>query len=85
MKTTALGAALLAMGPPILVLGVAVPTPGGTGSYHGAMKAGLLLFGVAELPAVGAGLLVHGAVTVPIILLGTVLLWTERISWKDMT
>lgn len=69
---------------PMLVLGVAVPTPGGAGSYHGAMKAGLLLFGVAELPAVGAGLLVHGAVTAPIILLGTVLLWTERISWKDM-
>lgn len=69
---------------PMLVLGVAVPTPGGAGSYHGAMKAGLLLFGVAELPAVGAGLLVHGVLTVPIILVGTVLLWTERISWKEM-
>jgi len=70
---------------PVLVLGVAVPTPGGAGSYHGAMKIGLMVFGVAELLAVSAGLLVHVLITVPIILLGMLLLWTEGVSWGDLT
>ncbi|NIM63944.1 MAG: hypothetical protein GTN89_15375, partial [Acidobacteria bacterium] len=39
---------------PMLVLGVAVPTPAGAGSYHGAMKAGLMLFGVSQVTAVTA-------------------------------
>lgn len=69
---------------PLLVLGVAVPTPGGAGSYHGLMKVGLMWFGVAELTAVSAGLLVHAAITVPVILLGTVLLWTEGISFRHL-
>lgn len=69
---------------PMLVLGVAVPTPGGVGSYHGLMKFGLLLFGVTELTATSAAVLVHVSITVPVILLGTVLLWTEGISWRRL-
>ena len=41
------------------------------------MKIGLMLFGVSEVAAVTAGLLVHAAITIPVILLGLVLLWTE--------
>jgi uncharacterized membrane protein YbhN (UPF0104 family) len=69
---------------PLLVLGVAVPTPGGAGSYHGLMKVGLMLFGVSEVAAVSAGLMVHLTITVPVILVGMILLWTEGISWRDL-
>jgi uncharacterized membrane protein YbhN (UPF0104 family) len=68
---------------PMLALGVAVPTPGGVGTYHGAMKFGLMLFGVARTLAVSAALLMHAICIVPIVVLGLILLWTERISWKE--
>jgi uncharacterized protein (TIRG00374 family) len=69
---------------PMLALGVAVPTPGGAGSYHGAVKWGLMLFGVPLVTAVSASLLMHIVVTVPIILLGAVLVGVEGVSWRDM-
>lgn len=69
---------------PMLALGVAVPTPGGAGSYHGAMKFGLMLFGVSQIFAVSAGLLMHVMITVPVILVGVVLIQTEKLSWKDL-
>ncbi|NIM01143.1 MAG: flippase-like domain-containing protein [Acidobacteria bacterium] len=69
---------------PMLVLGVAVPTPAGAGGYHGAMKAGLLLFGVSQVTAVSAGLLAHMMMTVPVIVTGVVLLWTEKVRWSDL-
>lgn len=69
---------------PMLVLGIAVPTPGGAGSYHALMKGGLLLFGVAEETAVGAGLLVHAVTIVPIVVLGLALMWIEGLSWRDL-
>lgn len=69
---------------PMLALGVALPTPGGAGGYHGAMKAGLVAFGVAGSIAVSAALVVHVLVTVPILVAGCTLLWTEGISWHDV-
>jgi uncharacterized protein (TIRG00374 family) len=69
---------------PLLALGVAVPTPGGAGSYHGAMKFGLMAFGVGEAVAVGAGILMHVVITLPIIVLAIVLIWTESLSFKDI-
>jgi uncharacterized protein (TIRG00374 family) len=69
---------------PLLVLGVAVPTPGGAGSYHGAVKIGLMLFGISEVLAVSAGFLMHALVVVPVIVLGLILVWVERISWRDL-
>ncbi len=77
-----LGAILVIL--PMLVLGVAVPTPAGAGGYHGAMKAGLLLFGISQVTAVSAGLLAHLMMTVPVILTGVVLLWTENVRWSDL-
>lgn len=76
------GAILFIM--PMLVLGVAVPTPGGAGSYHGMMKIGLMLFGASQIAAISAGLLMHALITVPVILLGLILLWTEGISWRHV-
>jgi hypothetical protein len=78
----AFGAVLVIL--PMLALGVALPTPGGAGGYHGAMKFGLVAFGVAEPVAVGAGLVLHVLITVPILVVGLVLLWTEGISWRDL-
>jgi hypothetical protein len=70
---------------PMIAFGVALPTPGGAGGYHAAMKFGLWkLFGVSEETAVAAGLLMHLGVVVPVIVLGVVLLRTERISWHDL-
>ena len=80
--TVSIGAVMVIL--PMLVLGVAVPTPGGAGSYHGAMKAGLMLFGVSAVSAVSAGLLTHVMITIPVILTGFVMLWTEKMRWQDL-
>ncbi len=70
---------------PLLAFGVAVPTPGGAGGYHAAMAFGLqMLYGVPADVAVAAGILMHLAVVLPVIVLGLVLLRTERISWADV-
>lgn len=70
---------------PLLAFGVAVPTPGGAGGYHAAMAFGLeMLFGVPADTAVAAGILMHLAVVLPVIVLGLVLLKTEGISWADV-
>jgi hypothetical protein len=56
---------------PILALGISLPTPGGTGPYHLAMKLGLVsLFGVDATAAVGAGFLVHAFNWAPVIVMG---------------
>lgn len=69
---------------PLLALGVAVPTPGGAGSYHGAMKVGLMAFGVSGSLAVSAAVIAHLIVTVPIIALGLFLIWIEKVSWTRL-
>ncbi len=77
------GAILVLM--PLLALGVAVPTPSGAGSYHAAMKYGLMLFyGVPPETAVAAGVLMHLANVLPVVLLGLWFLHSERISWHDL-
>ena len=70
---------------PLLALGVSLPTPGGVGGYHAAMQVGLTgLFGVDPTTAASAGLLMHIAIVVPILLAGPVLLYTERLSFADL-
>jgi len=62
-----------------------LPTPGGAGGYHLAMKIGLMEFyGIAEPVAVSAGFLMHLAVVVPVVLLGVVLLIVDRIPLQDL-
>jgi glycosyltransferase 2 family protein len=69
----------------LLAFGVAVPTPGGAGGYHAAMAFGLqMLFGVPAEAAVAAGILMHLAAVLPVIVLGLALLKTEGISWGDV-
>ena len=55
----------------ILVVGVAVPTPGGVGGTHEAMRLSLTAFyGADNDAAVGAAILQHGVNFVPYLLLG---------------
>lgn len=57
---------------------VLVPTPNGAGSWHFAVKTMLVLYGVAEAPAVMFALVVHTIQTGLVILLGA---W----GWADLT
>ena len=70
---------------PLLAVGVSVPTPGGVGGYHVAMQFGLTkLFGVDPTIAASAGILMYLAIWIPILLLGSIMLFTERVSWSDL-
>jgi uncharacterized protein (TIRG00374 family) len=70
---------------PLLALGVSLPTPGGVGGYHALMQFGLTsLFGIDPTVAAGAGLLMHVAIVVPVLVLGPTLLYTEKLSWSDL-
>ncbi len=70
---------------PLLALGIALPTPGGAGGYHAAMRVGLTkLFLVGDTLAVGAGLLLHAASVLPVILLGGLLIVMGRSSIQDL-
>jgi len=70
---------------PLLALGVSLPTPGGVGGYHALMQFGLVsLFGVDPTIAAGAGILMHLAIVVPVLIVGPLLLYTEKISWSDL-
>ena len=70
---------------PLLAIGVAIPTPAGAGGYHAAMQLGLTqLFGIDGNLAAGAGLLVHLAVMVPVLLVGPAILYTEKLSLADL-
>ena len=52
-------------------LGVAVPTPGGVGSFHFLMLFGLTGLGVGEAQAQAAAILLWASSLVPILVLGT--------------
>ena len=70
---------------PLLALGVSLPTPGGVGGYHALMQVGLVsLFGVDPTVAAGAGILMHLAIVVPVLVLGPVLLYVDGVSWHDV-
>ena len=74
---------------PILAIGIAVPTPGGIGSYHYACQLGLTrFFNVSEDAAGAVALVSHALVFIPITILGVIMLWREGLSAvkiKEMT
>jgi len=84
-RVTAVGFADVLVMLPLLALGVSLPTPGGVGGYHALMQFGLTaLFGVDPTVAAGAGILMHLAIVLPVLVLGPVLLYTEKVSWSDL-
>jgi uncharacterized membrane protein YbhN (UPF0104 family) len=55
----------------LLVIGVAVPTPGAIGGFHEAFRLGMtMFFGAQEDAAVGAAIVAHVVSIVPALLLG---------------
>ena len=65
----------------MLVVGVAVPTPGGVGSYHEAYRMGVTsFFGAPNDQAVAAAIVVHFIAFVPILLFGMVLMIQDGLS-----
>ena len=65
----------------LLAIGIAVPTPGGIGSYHYMCKLGLtLFFNVPETQASAVALVTHAISFIPMTLLGVLFLWREGLS-----
>jgi len=65
-----------------LVVGVAVPTPGGVGSYHAAYKFGVVsFFGAPEDQAVAAAILVHAIAFIPVLVLGLIFMAQDGLSF----
>jgi glycosyltransferase 2 family protein len=69
-----------------LVVGVAVPTPGGVGSYHEAYRFGVTsFFGAPNDQAVAAAIVVHAIAFMPVVLLGLVFMAQDGLSFGRLT
>jgi uncharacterized protein (TIRG00374 family) len=65
----------------LLVIGVAVPTPGGVGSFHEAYRFGMTtFFGASNANAIAAAIVVHAISFVPVMLLGLVFMAQDGLS-----
>ena len=66
----------------LLVIGVAVPTPGAVGSYHEAYRIGVTtFFGAAEDTAVAAAIVTHAVSYFPVVLTGIVFMIQDGLSF----
>ncbi|MSO45631.1 MAG: flippase-like domain-containing protein [Acidobacteria bacterium] len=65
----------------LLVIGVAVPTPGGVGSFHQAYRIGVTaFFGASDEAAVAAGIVLHAISFLPVVLVGIVFMAQDGLS-----
>ena len=65
----------------VLVVGVAVPTPGAVGGFHKAYQIGAVgFFGAANDRAVGAAIVLHAISFVPVTIAGAIFLAQEGLS-----
>jgi uncharacterized protein (TIRG00374 family) len=66
----------------LLVIGVAVPTPGAVGSYHEAYRIGVTtFFGAPEDTAVAAAIVTHAISYLPVVLAGIVFMAQDGLSF----
>ena len=66
----------------VLVVGVAVPTPGAVGGFHQAYRIGATaFFGAANDRAVGAAIVLHAMSFVPVTILGAIFMAQEGLSF----
>ena len=66
----------------LLVIGVAVPTPGAVGSYHEAYRIGVTtFFGAANDAAVAAAIVTHAVSYVPVVLTGILFMAQDGLSF----
>jgi uncharacterized membrane protein YbhN (UPF0104 family) len=69
----------------LLVVGVAVPTPGQVGGFHTMYRIAVVtFFGVPEATAVGAAIVLHAVSFVPVTLLGLLFMVREGLSLGSM-
>src|SRR3954470_19650555 len=69
----------------LLVVGVAVPTPGQVGGFHTMYRIAVVtFFGVPETTAVGAAIVLHAVSFVPVTILGLVFMAREGLSLGRM-
>jgi uncharacterized protein (TIRG00374 family) len=69
----------------LLVVGVAVPTPGQVGGFHAAYKIAVMtFFRTPETTAVGAAIVLHAISFVPVTLLGLVFMAREGLTLGTM-
>jgi glycosyltransferase 2 family protein len=65
----------------LLVIGVAMPTPGGIGGYHAMFRLGVTtFFGAPDDAAVGAAIVAHALSFVPVAVLGVVFMLQDGLS-----
>lgn len=65
----------------LLVVGVAMPTPGQVGGFHAAYRIAVVtFFGVSEATAVGAAIVLHAVSFVPVTLLGLAFMAQQGLS-----
>jgi uncharacterized protein (TIRG00374 family) len=65
----------------LLVIGVAVPTPGAVGSYHEAYRIGVTtFFGAPDDAAVAAAIVTHAISYVPVVLAGVIFMAQDGLS-----
>ena len=67
----------------LLVVGVAVPTPGQIGGFHAAYQIAVqTIFGAADDRAVGAAIVLHAASFIPVTLLGVAFMAREGLTFE---
>jgi len=69
----------------LLVIGVAVPTPGAVGSYHEAYRIGVTtFFGASNDAAVAAAIMVHAVGFIPVVFVGLVFMAQDGLSVRRL-
>jgi uncharacterized protein (TIRG00374 family) len=69
----------------LLVVGVAMPTPGQVGGFHAAYRIAVVtFFGVTESSAVGGAIVLHAVSFVPVTILGLIFMAREGLSLEGM-
>ena len=69
----------------LVVIGVAVPTPGGVGGFHEAYRIGTtMFFGADNDAAVAAALVLHAASFVPITIAGLAMMASDGLSFRRL-
>jgi glycosyltransferase 2 family protein len=69
----------------MLVIGVAVPTPGAVGSYHEAYRIGVTtFFGATNDRAVAAAIVVHAIAFLPVVLAGVIFMAQDGLSVRRL-
>jgi len=69
----------------LLAFAVSVPSsPGYVGPFHAAVYLGLGFYGIGKEEAIGMAIVMHLAQFVPLVLLGLLLLWVEKISFGNI-